>query len=186
PGDPFPLPSDWPPVEEANPIEGLYLKPMDQEGGIVSWGSSTNGLTEYTASNFDGAMKGNLLVVNFSGRLERVVLNQKGDDRTDLVVVASNFGLIPLDVTAQGDDDPFPGTIWVACYQDGKITVFEPSDYDGGVGLPCTGDFYEDLDEDGDGYSNAHEILAGTDPCNAADKPSDFDGDFIPDIVDED
>ncbi len=186
PGDPFPLPSDWPPVEEANPIEGLYLKPMDQEGGIVSWGSSTNGLTEYTASNFDGAMKGNLLVVNFSGRLERVVLNQRGDDRTDLVVVASNFGLIPLDVTAQGDGDPFPGTIWVACYQDGKITVFEPSDYDGGVGLPCTGDFYEDLDEDGDGYSNAHEILAGTDPCNAADKPSDFDGDFIPDIVDED
>src|SRR5690606_20558167 len=42
------------------------------------------------------------------------------------------------------------------------------------------------LDDDGDGYSNADEIANGTDPCNAADTPPDFDGDFISDLWDDD
>jgi hypothetical protein len=35
-------------------------------------------------------------------------------------------GQVPLDVTAQGDGDVFPGTIWVGNFADGSITVFEP------------------------------------------------------------
>src|SRR5690606_39171325 len=38
----------------------------------------------------------------------------------------SGFGSNPLDVIAQGDNEVFPGTIWVATYGSDNITVFEP------------------------------------------------------------
>lgn len=187
PSSPFPLPSDWPPVSEGNPIEGDYIPAMQQEGAIASWNSSTNGLAEYTATNFNGAMKGQLLVVNFDHRLIRVNLNDADNAAEGVHILASNFGVIPLDVIAQGDDDPFPGTIWVACYLGANaIVIFEPADYDGGSGVPCSGANDPNLDEDGDGYSNADEIAAGTDPCNTSDRPADADGDFLSDIIDPD
>src|SRR5690606_26447612 len=91
-----------------------------------------------------------------------------------------------LDVTAQGDGDPFPGTIWVACYASNKIVVFEPTDYDGGTGVPCLGYDDPELDEDGDGFSNADEIANGSDPCNPAEVPADHDGDKLSDLWDPD
>ncbi len=41
-----------------------------------------------------------------------------------------------------------------------------------------------DADTDGDGWTDAEEILAGTDPLDATDKPVDTDGDGIADFMD--
>ncbi|MEL7163567.1 MAG: hypothetical protein AAFN92_22610, partial [Bacteroidota bacterium] len=110
----------------------------------------------------------------------RVQLNAAGtiDAPSDVVVFAQSFGATPLDVTAQGDDDPFPGTVWAATYGADNITVFEPDDYETPVDV-CDGLDLDSVDEDNDGYSNADELDNGTDPCNAASQPTDFDGTLI-------
>src|SRR5690606_20745690 len=41
--------------------------------------SSTNGICEYTASNFGGLMQGNILTASFNGDINRYVLNATGD-----------------------------------------------------------------------------------------------------------
>ena len=82
---------------------------------------------------------------------------------------------------AQGDGDPFPGTVWAATYGADNITVFEPAD-----SSTCTGVDDINLDEDDDGYTNADEIDNGTNPCSAGDKPTDNDGDNLSDLNDPD
>ncbi|MEE8599585.1 putative Ig domain-containing protein [Euzebya tangerina] len=168
-----------------NPIEcdyqaddpGLYLD-------IIN--SSTNGIAEYTASNFGGGMQGNLLTASFNGNINRYELNAAGTDTVADEVIFSGFGSTPLDVTTLGDDGPFPGTVWAATYGADNITVFEPGDYDGTTGGNCTGADDPALDEDNDGFSNADEIAAGTDPCSGGSLPTDADGDFISDVTDPD
>jgi hypothetical protein len=101
------------PVERADPIECDYRRPKDREP-VVLFPTSTNGLAEYTASSFGGAMRGNLLAASFDTQVHRVVLNGRGDramSRRPLFRLTA-----PLDVTAQGDSGPFPGTIWVGEY----------------------------------------------------------------------
>ncbi len=182
PGDPR-LPVDWPPVPDslAYAAECDYRQPGEADGALTTFSSSTNGIAEYTASNFGGAMQGNLLVVSFNGNLYRIVLSADGKQVLTKEVLASGFGSIPLDVTTLGDSDPFPGTIWVANYQSNTITVFEPNDF-----LICSGAYDATLDEDGDGYNNADEIDNGTDPCSGASKPADADGDLVSDLNDPD
>jgi len=182
PGDPR-LPVDWPPVPDslAYAAECDYRQPGEADGALTTFSSSTNGITEYTASNFGGALQGNLLVASFDGNLYRIVLSADGKQVLTKEVLASGFGSIPLDVTALGDGASFPGTIWVANYQSNTITVFEPNDF-----LTCTGTYDPALDEDGDGYSNADEIDNGTDPCSGASKPADADGDLVSDLNDPD
>jgi hypothetical protein len=88
----------------------------------------------------------------------------------------------PLDVTAQGTLDVFPGTIWVVTYAEaGAITVFEPA-----TPPNCTGANDPGLDEDADCYDNADEITNATDPCSAADVPEDWDADCESDVTDDD
>lgn len=189
-GDPATtLPPDWPPVPAslANPVECDFRNPGVDSGSLFEWDSSTNGLAEYTASNFDGALQGNLLTASFDGSIYRIVLNEAGDAvLNDDEEFASSFGATPLDVTAQGDSDPFPGTVWAATYGGDAITLFEPEDYDGSSTNPCTGDDNAAVDEDGDGYTNADELDNGTNPCSAASKPSDNDRDRISDRNDPD
>jgi N-acetylneuraminic acid mutarotase len=111
-----------------NPIECEYVPAVDRPA-LASFQTSTNGLAEYTGSNFGAALDGDLLAVSFDQSLYRVVLGKRGDTvvRTD---VLHRFAGTPLDVTTQGDSDPFPGTIWVADYSTGEVTVLEPSDFD--------------------------------------------------------
>ena len=92
----------------------------------------------------------------------------------------------PLDVVARGDNDPYPGTIWVADWAANKILIFEPFNIEG-----CT--FADDinLDEDEDGFTNADEIDNGSNPCSPSSKPVDFDGvlvngKFLSDLNDPD
>lgn len=128
------LPVDWPPVpvELANPIEADYQNAGETDPSLFTVPASTNGIDEYTASNFNGALQGNLLAASFNGNIYNIGLNSQGsiNDDSDVSVLASGFGSSPLDVTAQGDNDIFPGTIWATTYGSDNITVFEPTDFD--------------------------------------------------------
>ncbi len=180
PGNPN-LPVDWPPVpiSEANPTECDFQNSGEDDGALANYNPSTNGIAEYTASNFNGSLKGTLLAAAFNGNIYGAALNAAGDAVINCPAVpdncntsfASGFGGTPLDVTTQGDDDVFPGTVWAATYGANNITVFEPQDF-----LQCSGDDDDTIDEDGDGYSNADEIDSGTDQCSPAGVPSDNDG----------
>jgi len=180
------------PLSMANPVECTYRPPgpdvsAGQNGALATFQYSTNGIEEYTALNFDGAMQGDLLTASFSpgGPIWRLALDAAGDEVTTKEPLFSNFGSLPLDVTAQGPGEVFPGTVWAATYGGDDVTVFEPNDYGGG-GATCTAADDPALDEDGDGYDNADELVAGTDPCSAASKPPDADGDFDSDATDPD
>ncbi|MCB0000204.1 MAG: hypothetical protein KDE56_30780, partial [Anaerolineales bacterium] len=172
------------PFALANPIECDFRQP-GFDGALAVWATSTNGLVEYTASNFGGEMQGDLLAAGWnSENIYRVKLSFDQNDVPTVelsTVLFSSVGGSPLDVTAQGDNAVFPGTIWVASLWSGGIRVYEPT-----ATSECSGADSPALDEDGDGFSNADEIDNGTDPCNASNLPPDADGDFLSDLNDAD
>ena len=113
----------------ANEEECEYKTPGQNDGALVTNNPSTNGLDEYTATNFAGAMKGDLVAAAFGKQLFRVELNGNGSAITSKSVLQGDVGTTPLDLTAQGDDDVFPGTIWIVDNIDQDIRILEPSDY---------------------------------------------------------
>src|SRR5690606_24870953 len=129
--------------------------------------TSSNGLVEYRASNFNNSLKGDLLVARWNGKIDRIHLDATG---TSVVALSTLFtpGDQPLDVTALDDFAAFPGTIWAANHRSGAIHVFEPADFS-----LCSGEYSPLMDEDGDGFTNADEIDNGTDPCSPASSPPD-------------
>jgi N-acetylneuraminic acid mutarotase len=171
------------PVDTANAIECDYLTPGAARKALTTWPESTNGMTEYTASNFGGAMTGDLLTASLDNKIYRIELNAAGDAAVSNQALFSTVGNAPLDVTALANGAKFPGTVWVADHGDDAIYVFEPNDFGGGGGA-CSGDYDATLDEDGDGYKNADEIDNGTNPCSAADVPPDWDRDFVSNLND--
>lgn len=174
------------PVPAANPVECDWLEPGPERGSLATFPESTNGLAEYSASNFGGAMQGDLLAVTLSDSLVyRISLTPEGTAAASVSPLLTSLGKRPLDLTTQADAGPFPGTIWVADHSTGRVLVFEPNDY-GGPPPACSGDDDPGLDEDGDGYDNADEIANGTNPCSAGDVPPDADGDFLSDRADPD
>jgi|GEM_PF-5978078 len=126
---PSPPPAGWPPVPTANPVEATFKAPATNGALYSTFGASTNGLTEYTASTFTNAMKGDLVIVSWDDKLYRVDLSANGltaQSVTSLTGTGVVLGDgLPLDVTTQGDGKPFAGTIWVANYG-GPVTVFTP------------------------------------------------------------
>jgi len=182
-----PLPADWPPVPQANPIEGNFQLGGVSDNSILTFSTSTNGIAEYTGSHFSNILQGTLLAASFDGKLWKIKPTDSGTDVTNPkggskliqdLPFASGFGSTPLDVTTQGDNDIFPGTVWVATYGSNSITVFEPE-----ASTSCSGQ-YNSSDDDGDKYTNADEIDNGTNPCSAASKPDDNDGDLVSDLND--
>lgn len=161
------------PISVANPIESDFQAPGVDDGSLHVFGSSTNGLVEYTSSNFGGALQGDLLTATFSNTIDRIVLNETGDGIESVETLFSSVGIVPLDVTAP--TGVYGGSIWVADVGNNSIVIFEPSD---GTGTPN--------DLDGDGYTNDDEIANGTDPENGADVPPDNDLDFTSDLLDDD
>jgi glucose/arabinose dehydrogenase len=162
------------PVSVANPIECDYRAPGVNRGELAAFPASTNGLVEYKASNFGGALTGDLLAAAFDNTIYRIELSASGTSVLAKDALFSSVGSIPLDVTAVDDSGPFPGTIWVGDVGDGSIKVYEPSDF--GI---CSGADDWTLDEDEDGYANGDELDNGTDPCSAADVPADWDADHV-------
>ena len=163
------------PVSAPNPIESDFLIPGVEDGSLIVYPESTNGIAEYTADDFGGQLQGDLIIASFDNTIKRVKLNAAGDQIVVAEDLFSNVGFLPLDVTAPASG-PLAGSIWVADIALGAIIVYEPRI--GGGGTPD--------DDDGDGYSNDDEIANGTDPTNSADFPSDNDGDFISDLLDND
>jgi N-acetylneuraminic acid mutarotase len=175
------------PVPSANPIECDYRKPGPESGALTTFPGSTNGIHEYAASNFGGAMRGNLLAAGYSANaVYRIQLNSDGTAATSNTALFSAVGSQPLDITSQGDNGAFPGTLWVADIGNGNIYVFEPNDFGSTPPPPCTGAYDWALDEDEDKFKNADELDNGTDPCSAGDLPPDADGDFLSDLNDPD
>src|SRR5215208_5670647 len=173
------------PVPASNPVECDYRAPGSgpgQKGNLASFNASTNGLAEYKASNFGGAMDGDLLAASFDNNIYRVTLNAAGDAVVTKEILFSTVGQHPLDVIAQGDGGPFAGTIWVADHSSGNIIVFEPLS----SGTPCNAADDPNFDSDGDLFDNADEIDNSTDPCSPADVPPDNDGDKASDLKDPD
>ncbi|MFK8058293.1 MAG: hypothetical protein AB8F78_19365, partial [Saprospiraceae bacterium] len=175
-----PLPSDWPPVPNslANPIEGDYQNPGVDDPSVFTVQASTNGMCEYTSSANGGALQGDLLAASFNGKLYRIQRNANGtiNGASAVSVIAENFGSVPLDVTSQGDNGAYPGTIWAATYGADNITVFTPTS---GPTGGCQSVNSNTLDNDNDGYTNADETQNGTDPCSQASTPPDADGTLI-------
>ncbi|MFC5973466.1 malectin domain-containing carbohydrate-binding protein [Halomarina salina] len=170
-------------VPSANPIECDYQEPGSEDGAVETFGMSTNGIHEYTASNFDGAMQGDLLAAGLSGPIFRVQLNSDGTSATDTSeIFTNNAG--PLDIEAQGDEDQYPGTVWVADIYGSSINIYEPNDYDGSGAVCDPSD--PSGDADGDGFTNGDEQAVGTDPCSSASQPGDWDEDGNPNALDDD
>ncbi len=74
-------------------------------------------------------MQGDLIAAVFKKQIHRVELNGNGTAITSKSVIANNLGTTPLDLTTQGDDDVFPGTIWVADNIAKVVHILEPGDY---------------------------------------------------------
>jgi large repetitive protein len=185
--------ADWSPVpfNMANAIECDFRASADVEapnngladdGSIYQINGSTNGMVEYLANNFGGEMKGDILAASYAGySVRRLQLNSTGTQVTSHTTLFSGFGgEIPLDVTAQGDYDIFPGTVWVANFLNSVIIAFDPTDF-----IECIGG-NNNQDEDFDGFTNADEIANGTNPCSGGSRPNDFDGDHVSDLNDPD
>ncbi|WP_375324239.1 PKD domain-containing protein [Flagellimonas sp. GZD32] len=176
------LPANWPPVATGNAVEGDWRGPGinnpdgPDDNPVTIWGTNTNGIDEYTASNFGGAMKGNLLAGTNTGLIRRVELNPDGslDQLTPnfLSGIGGSQGNA-LGISANGDSEIFPGTIWAGTLN-GLIVVFEPQDFVNCID-PSDPEFEPSADYDADGYSNQDELDNGTDPCNGGSQPNDFD-----------
>ncbi len=113
----------------ARPEECVYKTPGAGDGALTTIQASSNGLDEYTASNFLGAMQGDLLVASFDKSIYRLELNNAGTAVTSKSKLVSGLGTVPLDLTVHGANDAYPGTIWVADNLENGITVLEPSDF---------------------------------------------------------
>jgi len=170
------LPVDWPPYPDSlkDLREADYQNPGVTDGSIYVREASTNGMAEYTANAFGGAMKGDLLAVSFSGDVLRVDLDANGDLGPDGVTSIGNQLGVPLDVTSLPNNSFFAGTIWVAEFSGNSIAILEPTN-----NSTCLGTDDDTIDEDGDLYTNADEIQNGSDPCNPAITPPDFDKSLI-------
>ncbi len=163
-----------------NPVECEFLIPGVEDDAIALYDASTNGLAEYTATNFDGQMTGSIIATAWDGNVLRLNLNNDGDQVIEQNILFTGLSG-PLGVTAQGDGGPFPGTIWIGQFFNGNITVFEPEDFS-----ECDPDTLDPDDTSPNGYTYGDLIDNGLDPCNPAQVPPDFDQDFISDLNDPD
>ncbi|MEO1653246.1 MAG: hypothetical protein AAFU64_06855 [Bacteroidota bacterium] len=169
------------PLDMANPVEADYLTPgvprnQGGDGALATVDNfSVNGMDEYVSNSFNGAMKGDLLAASYlNGVVYRYKLNADGTQVIEEAEEFTGFGYEPLDLTTQGDNDIFPGTVWVCNYGDGTITVFEPKN-----NVTNCDTSNPNIDSDGDSYTNQDEIDNGTNPCSAGSKPEDSDNTLI-------
>ena len=116
------------PVPTGDPTQCDWREPGPENGALVTFRESTNGLAEYRSDALGGALRGSLLAASFDGAVYRIQLSSDGRRATSTVLF-DHVADPPLDVTAQPDDSRFPGTIWVADFAKGAIVVFEPEDY---------------------------------------------------------
>ncbi|UMA66195.1 Ig-like domain-containing protein [Roseivivax marinus] len=147
-------------------MDGTAYSPESQlldnnnDGSLKTVNASTNGLAEYTASFFGGALDGAVIAASFNGNLYfEKPIDTDGDGRVDAVDslgTIGGFGSQPLSVTTLGDAgfspdvlidkdgdgiDDFAGLVIAATYGADNVTFFVPG------GQPA--DPSTDLDLDG-------------------------------------
>ena len=117
-----------------DPLECTYLPPQWGSGSgymapiaIMQEHCSCDGIDEYTAATFGGAMQGDLLIAQWSfGKVVRVELSSDGLTVESISTLAMGLSN-PLDVTAGPD-----GTVYVAEISGDSIAYLAPdSDRDG-------------------------------------------------------
>ncbi len=127
------LPANWPPVQTANTVEGDWRGPGvanpdgPNDNAITTWATNTNGIDEYTATTFGGALKGNLMAGSSQGEIRRVELKPDGTLDNFTPTFLDGIGGNALGISCNGDAEVFPGTIWAGTLN-GKIVVFEPQE----------------------------------------------------------
>ncbi|WP_386074391.1 malectin domain-containing carbohydrate-binding protein [Tropicimonas aquimaris] len=158
------LPEDWDTITGGitNPIEGVYYggdsNPGPKDESLLSIGSSTNGITEYTADNIGDGGPGTeyLATVSFNGNLTLIEVGTDGTAAGSTVTDTQSIsvGGTPLDVTAL-DNSGIPGSggtgagaMFVAQIGADNIIVLEPGDPPG-----------VDLDADDDGVLDKNDPL---------------------------
>lgn len=120
--------------------QGTYLNAGTADNALCVFNVTPEGFSEYTASNFSGSLKGVLFAACWDGEIARINLTSDGTAVTNTLVGTeklysdayfdSNLPVHPLYLLASGDNDPFPGTMWLASLvfgNPGLITVYEPS-----------------------------------------------------------
>jgi len=144
--------------------EAQFFDP-DNDGTLALVNASTNGLAEFTGSNFNGALQGAIVAASFNGNLyfEKPV-DSNGDGRTDSVVslgTINGFGSQPLSVAALGDNgieglfvdndgdglNDFAGLVVAATYGADNITFFVPGSQSTGPGNDLDLDGKDDIDD---------------------------------------
>ena len=103
------------------PLLGRYTAPL------TTLPSSSDGVDEYRATTFNSAMRGDLLVQELDGILQRVRLGPSGTAVTSVSTLATSVGLDV--VTGPG------GAIVVVDYNGSKVKVLRPND----AGAPTVG-----------------------------------------------
>ncbi|SIS43799.1 MAG: hypothetical protein C9355_02055 [Thalassolituus maritimus] len=112
------------------------------------------------------------------------------DGYPDTVEVVA--GTDPLDASSHPDDldgDGIPDATDSDIDGDGYLNGDDDLPLDPNEWLDTDGDLIgnnTDTDDDNDGYSDSDEVEADSDPLDVNDKPADLDGDFIPDVLDDD
>jgi len=186
------LPANWPPVPYslANAVEADFISPTlpnsngPQPDIITVVPNNSNGIAEYTASNFEGAIKGSLIVGKNGGILHLIHLNENGTLKEAEFNKWNLNGGNALGITTNGDISSFPGTIWAATF-DNRIMILTPADDIFCIAIDDP-EFDPLADYDHDGYSNQDEIDNNTDYCSGGSAPNDYDKDLLSNLNDED
>ncbi len=140
--------------------------------------SATSGIAEYT-SNALPLLQGQLISASYvTGELARVQLNPAGTS-AEVVELATGFSA-SVDVAVTENGNIIVAELTTGGGNGGRISILRPDTSEAGCFLG------EAVDSDGDGYSDMDEIDNRSQRCNAASKPSDFDGDGISDLNDPD
>ena len=155
------LPSDWNSISGGitHPEADVYLGPGNNpdgtnkgaDGSLLTIGSSSNGLTEYTADGLSDNPNAEILAVApFNGNITFIEIESDGtQDGTNVTdTQAVNVGGLPLDLTAVGNNGvdgsgKFAGTVWVAQFGADGIAILTP-------GTPPA----PDIDQDDDGLDD--------------------------------
>ncbi|MET0428031.1 MAG: calcium-binding protein [Microvirga sp.] len=145
-------------VPGLDPREGVFLKEGSQDGALFLSSKSTDGLTQYTYAGYNnGELVGNIFAVRYAAdSMVRVVLHdQNGDGKPDSATgeTIALQATTPLDIIAQGADQPFAGTLWVAAQGGARkgIWILDPSP----SGAPPPPPPQPSNDRDGDGVLDA-------------------------------
>ena len=113
------------PVVRPRPEEASFVPPGEKAGEIMQFRQSVNGLVLYPSASFGEEFRGCLLIAGWDGMVRLTCVSDSGDVMQEKVL-ARTRGYLPLDVTAQADEDVFPGSIWAADHGSSVITVIEP------------------------------------------------------------